>query len=185
MGLKFKLWTFKTILWWSETWKWKKVDESGWKWNYKQNTNTNEIRHAGHIVRWGKAADGTGKTLLSSTPGKKKTDPRWFFFQDGLRFPFSLHYRLRGSVGSWKVQKVDRVAKCQIFYTHKNLSSKFTPKTRNSRLICFRDKMRKSWSIQVVVGLVCYVRCPIGYLQRICVECKCAWVEITPLKYRI
>ena len=34
----------------------------------------------------------------------------------------------------------DRVAKCQIFYTDKNLSSKFYPITRNSRLICFRDK---------------------------------------------
>ena len=61
----------------------------------------------------------------------------------------------------------------------------FTPKTRNLRLICIRDKTRKSWSIQVVVGLVCYVRCPIGYLHRIWVECKCAWVKITPLKYRI
>ena len=60
-----------------------------------------------------------------------------------------------------------------------------TPKTRNSQLICFRDKTRKSWSIQVVVGLVCYVRHPIGYLHRIWVECKCAWVKITPLKYRI
>ena len=37
-----------------------------------------------------------------------------------------------------------RVAKCQILYTDKNLSSKFTPKTRNSWLICFRDKTRKS-----------------------------------------
>ena len=61
----------------------------------------------------------------------------------------------------------------------------FTPKTRNSRLICFCNKTRKSWSIQVVVGLVCYVRCPNGYIHRIWVECKCAWVKITPLKYRI
>ena len=56
----------------------------------------------------------------------------------------------------------------------------FTPKTRNLRLICIRDKTRKSWSIQVVVGLVCYVRRPIGYLHRILVECKCAWVKIIP-----
>ena len=35
-----------------------------------------------------------------------------------------------------------RVAKCQIFYTDKNLSSKFTPKTCNSRLIHFRNKTR-------------------------------------------
>ena len=72
-----------------------------------------------------------------------------------------------------------RVVKCQIFYTDTNLSSKFTPKTRNSRLICFRDKTRKSWSIEVVVGLVCYFRRPIGYLHRIWVEWKCVWVKIT------
>ena len=30
-----------------------------------------------------------------------------------------------------------------MFYTDKNLSSKFTPKTRKLRLICFRDRMRK------------------------------------------
>ena len=34
-------------------------------------------------------------------------------------------------------------------------------------------------------GLVCHVRRPIGYLHSIWVECKCAWVKITPLKYRI
>ena len=63
------------------------------------------------------------------------------------------------------------------FFTQiKILVQNFTPKTRKSRLICFRDKTRKSWSIQVVVGLVCYVRRPIGYLHRIWVECKCAWV---------
>ena len=61
----------------------------------------------------------------------------------------------------------------------------FTPKTRNSRLICFRDKTRKSCSIQVIVGLVYYVRCLFEYLHRIWVECKCAWVKITLLKYRI
>ena len=58
----------------------------------------------------------------------------------------------------------------------------FTPKTRNSRLICFCDKMRKPWSIQVVVGLVCYVRRPIEYLQQIWVRWKHAWVKNTPIK---
>ena len=69
------------------------------------------------------------------------------------------------------------------------LVQNFTPKMRNSQLICFCDKTRKSWSIQVVVGLVCYVRHPIGYLHRIWVKClhvyKCALVKTTPLKYRI
>ena len=73
-----------------------------------------------------------------------------------------------------------RVAKCQIFYTDKNLSSNFSPKTRNLRLIRFRDKMRKSWSIQVVARFVCYVRRPIGYLHRIWVECKCGLNHLHP-----
>ena len=59
----------------------------------------------------------------------------------------------------------------------------FTPKTRNSRLIFFATKrVYKCWSIQVIVGLVCYVCCPIGYLHRIWVKCKRAWVKITPMK---
>ena len=69
--------------------------------------------------------------------------------------------------------------KVKFFTQTKILVQNFTPKTRNLRLICFRDKTRKSWPIQVVVGLVCYFRRPIGYLHRIWVECKCVWVKIT------
>ena len=75
-----------------------------------------------------------------------------------------------------------RVAKCQFFTQIKIWVQNFTPKTRNSQLICFCDKMRKSCSIRVIVGLVCYVRRPIEYLHRIWVECKCGWVNIIPLK---
>ena len=58
----------------------------------------------------------------------------------------------------------------------------FTPKTRNSQLICFRDKTCKSRSIQVVVGLVCYVRRPIGYLWA---KCAGVWGQITPTKLSV
>ena len=78
-----------------------------------------------------------------------------------------------------------RVAKCRFFYTDKIWVQNFTLKTRNLQLICFCDKTRKFWSIQVIVGLVCYVRRPIGYLHRNWVESKCTWVKIIPLKYRI
>ena len=85
----------------------------------------------------------------------------------------------------WIISCCTELRNVNFFTQTKILVKNFTPKTRNSRLICFRNKTRKSWSIQVVVGLVCYVCYPIGYLHRIWVECKCALVEITPLKYII
>ena len=86
----------------------------------------------------------------------------------------------------WNISINAELRNVKFFTQTKILVQNFTPKMRNSRLICFCDKTRKSWSIQVVVGgLVCYVCCPIGYLHKIWIECKCALVEITPLKYRI
>ena len=90
-------------------------------------------------------------------------------------YPKQVYKRIKW--GKYKSQI--RVAKCQFFTQTKIWIQNFTPKTCNSQLICFCDKTRKSWSIQVVVGLVCYGHRPIGYLHRIWVECKCVWVKIT------
>ena len=67
--------------------------------------------------------------------------------------------------------------------TQTKFELKIVPKKMcNLWLICFHDKKRKSWSNQVLVGLVCYVQRPIGYLHRIWVKDKRAWDKITPMK---
>ena len=41
------------------------------------------------------------------------------------------------------------------------------------------------WHLTFDIIWKCAIAIAIGYLHRIWVECKCAWVKITPLKYRI
>ena len=95
-----------------------------------------------------------------------------------------------------------RVAKCQILYTDKNLSSKFTPKTRNSWLICFRDKTRKSgqskslldWFASFVVQLDIFIEFGLNvnvpglkspHWNRIWAKCTGVWGKITPTKLAV
>ena len=150
------------------------------------------IRHSPTPSRWyrGHAKPGDCQMVLTSSPGLCSSCRRnWH--SDTVYNSTLCHEKLQMFVqflsgpapclsGTTGLRNVNFFTQTKIWVQN------LTQKTRTSRLICFRDKTRKSWSIQVIVGLVCYVHCPSGYLVRIWVECKCAiMVEITPLKYRI
>ena len=75
------------------------------------------------------------------------------------------------------------------FYTNKNLSSKFTPKTRKSRMIGFCDKMRKKTGVCVHTSIqnIMFLSAPNIYtnLHSIWVKCAGVWGKLTPMKWAV